>query len=62
MKHLRIIKITYTQLGAKHTFLQIIPVKLSNGHNFIETNANEIPVKLSNSIFRVSFMNKTIAK
>ena len=28
-----------TQLGAKHTFLQIIPVKLSNGHTFIETNA-----------------------
>ena len=28
-----------TQLGAKLTFLQIIPVKLSNGHTFIETNA-----------------------
>ena len=28
-----------TQLGAKHIFLQIIPVKLSNGHTFIETNA-----------------------
>ena len=28
-----------TQLGAKYTFLQIIPVKLSNGHTFIETNA-----------------------
>ena len=28
-----------TQLGAKHTFLQIIPVKLSNGPTFIETNA-----------------------
>ena len=28
-----------TQRGAKHTFLQIIPVKLSNGHTFIETNA-----------------------
>ena len=26
-----------TQLGAKHTFLQIIPVKLSSGHIFIET-------------------------
>ena len=26
-------------LGAKHTFLQIIPVKLSNGNTFIETNA-----------------------
>ena len=28
-----------THLGAKHTFLQIIPVKLSNGHTFIETKA-----------------------
>ena len=28
-----------TQLRAKHTFLQIIPVKLSNGHIFIESNA-----------------------
>ena len=28
-----------TQLGAKHTFLQIISIKLSNGHTFIETNA-----------------------
>ena len=28
-----------TQLGAKLTFLQIIPVKLSNEHTFIETNA-----------------------
>ena len=28
-----------TQLIAKHIFLQIIPVKLSNGHTFIETNA-----------------------
>ena len=28
-----------TQRGAKHTFLQIIPVKLSNCHTFIETNA-----------------------
>ena len=28
-----------TQLGAKHTFLQIILVKLSNGHTFIETTA-----------------------
>ena len=28
-----------TQLGAKHTFLQVIPVKLSNEHTFIETNA-----------------------
>ena len=28
-----------TQLGAKHTFLQIIPLKLSNGHTFTETNA-----------------------
>ena len=28
-----------TELGAKHTFLQVIPVKLSNGHIFIETNA-----------------------
>ena len=27
------------QLGAKHNFLQIIPVKLSNGYTFIETNA-----------------------
>ena len=27
-----------TQPGAKHTFLQIIPVKLSNGYTFIETN------------------------
>ena len=26
-----------TQLGAKHNFLQIIPVKLSNGHTFIKT-------------------------
>ena len=26
------------QYGAKHTFLQIIFVKLSNGHTFIETN------------------------
>ena len=28
-----------TQLGVKFTFLDIIPVKLSNGHTFIETNA-----------------------
>ena len=28
-----------TQRGAKHTFLQIIPAKLSNGHTFIKTNA-----------------------
>ena len=28
-----------TQLGAEHTFLQFIPVKLSNGHTFIESNA-----------------------
>ena len=28
-----------TQLGAKHTFLHIIPVKLPNGHAFIKTNA-----------------------
>ena len=28
-----------TKLGAKHSFPQIIPVKLSNGHTFIETNA-----------------------
>ena len=28
-----------TQLGAKHIFLQIIPMKLSNGHTFIESNA-----------------------
>ena len=27
-----------TQVGAKHTFLQIISMKLSNGHIFIETN------------------------
>ena len=27
------------QLGAKHSFLRIIPVKLLNGHTFIETNA-----------------------
>ena len=27
-----------TQLGANHTFLHIIQVKLSNGHTFIETN------------------------
>ena len=27
------------QLDAKHTFLHIIPMKLSNGHTFIETNA-----------------------
>ena len=27
------------QLRAKHTFVQIIPVKLSNGNTFIETNA-----------------------
>ena len=26
-----------TQLGAKHKFLQIIPIKLSNGHTFTET-------------------------
>ena len=28
-----------TKLGAKHTFLQLIPVKLSNGHIFMESNA-----------------------
>ena len=27
-----------TQLGAKYTFLQIVPIKLLNGHTFIETN------------------------
>ena len=28
-----------TQLGAEHTFIQFIPVKLSNAHTFLESNA-----------------------
>ena len=45
-----------TQLGAKHTFLQIIPVKLSNGHTFIETNA------LLDCGSDTTFLRKTLRK
>ena len=43
------------QLGAKHTFLQIILVKLSNGHNFIKTEkteSNQCSIKVTQYRFR----------